>query len=90
MASKPKPPAPPADGRPPVTWRVPPATAEDRTERTLALGARIADHVRFMTAAAELPGTSAEVRGKALAAFYEELKIVERQLERVRDELELG
>jgi hypothetical protein len=83
-------PAPNGDGPTAVNWFSPPATAEDRLVRIRLLGDRIADHVKFMAAAAGLPGTSAEVRDRSLGTFYERLLVVERQLERIRDELQLG
>jgi hypothetical protein len=59
--------------------------ANDPRQRIEALGRRIAEHVQFMCA----PGTSAEVREKALAAFDERLVVAERQLGRIREGLQL-
>ena len=59
--------------------------SNDPRQRIEALGLRITEHVQFMGA----PGTCAEVREKALAAFYERLVVVERQFGRIREGLQL-
>jgi hypothetical protein len=58
-------------------------------QRIEALGRRIAEHVRFMCALGTSGATSAEVREKALAAFYERLVVAERQLGQIRAGLQL-
>ena len=63
--------------------------SNDPRQRIEALGLRIAEHVQFMYAPSNSGGTSAEVREKALAAFYERLVVVERQLGHIRESLQL-
>ena len=63
--------------------------ANDPRQRIEALGRRIAEHVRFMCALGTSGATSAEVREKALAAFYERLVVAERQLGQIREGLQL-
>jgi hypothetical protein len=66
----------------------PPVAAQnvnDPRQHIEALGLRIAEHVPFMCA----PGTFAEGREKALAAFYERLVVADRQLGRIREGLQL-
>ena len=63
--------------------------SNDPRQRIEALGLRIAEHVQFMCAPGTSGGISAEVREKALAAFYERLVAVERQLGRIRENLQL-
>ena len=64
--------------------------ANDPRQRIEALGRRIAEHVQFMCAPGTFGGTSAEVREKALAAVYERLVVMERQLGRIREGLQPG
>ena len=62
--------------------------SNDPRQRIESLGLRIAEHVQFMCAPGT-GGTSAEVREKARAVFYERLVVVERQLGRIREDLQL-
>jgi hypothetical protein len=70
--------------------RTPPATAEEFLTHISALGKRIEGHVTFMSAVERLNGTSAEAKNKALTQFYQRLVLMEVELNRVREELELG
>jgi hypothetical protein len=72
-----------------MTPQVTSQNANDPRQRIEALGRRIAGHVQFMCAPGTPGGTSAEVREKALAAFYERLVVAERQLGRIREGLQL-
>jgi hypothetical protein len=68
---------------------IPQAAAKNSTDPRNcieALGLRIAEHVQFMC----VLGTSVEVREKALAAVYERLVVMERQLGRIREGLQPG
>jgi hypothetical protein len=60
-------------------------THEERVHRMEVLGRRIAEHVGSMCEAGTPGGTSAEVRERAVAAFYEQLVVAERQLGRIRE-----
>jgi hypothetical protein len=70
--------------------RTPPATAEEFLTHITALGKRVEGHVAFMGAVDRLNGTSAEAKNKALTQFYQRLVAMEGELNRVREELELG
>jgi hypothetical protein len=67
-----------------------PYTTEERLEHIKALGERIQGYLHFMAKVATMPGTSAEARDRAVEVFYDRLVIAERQLGRVREDLELG
>ncbi len=70
--------------------RTPPATHEEFLTHISALGKRIEGHVAFMGGVEHLNGTSAEAKHKALTLFYQRLVSMEQELNRVREELELG
>jgi hypothetical protein len=55
-----------------------------------ALGRRISNCIHFMCQVGSLDGSSAEAKEKAVAAFYERMVVVERQLRRIQDDLLLG
>ena len=74
--------------RPPAL--TPPWTTEERLQRIAALGERIAGYVRFMGEVGGLSGTSAEMKDRAVAAFYERLALAESQLGRIQEDLRLG
>jgi hypothetical protein len=75
---------------PPSVWAAAPLTTEARLQRIAALGERIAGYVRFMGEVGGLSGTSAEMKGRAVAAFYERLALAESQLGRIQEDLRLG
>jgi hypothetical protein len=54
------------------------------------LGKRLEEHVDFMCLAETLGGTSAEAKRKALSQFYTRLTILELELGRIKEELQLG
>ncbi|HEX5270628.1 MAG TPA: hypothetical protein VFW33_09090 [Gemmataceae bacterium] len=70
--------------------RTPPATCEEFLTHITGLGKRIEGHVAFMCGVERLTGTSAEAKTKALTLFYQRLVAMEQELNRVREELELG
>jgi hypothetical protein len=80
----------PAAEAPPDPGLTPPWTTEERLQRIQALGQRVEGYVRFICAVGELSGTSAEAKEKAVAVFYERLAILEHQLGRIQEELQLG
>jgi hypothetical protein len=81
----------PADGvRPGDSWLSAPLTTEDRLVRIRALGQRIDGHIQFMCAVGSLNGTSAEAKERAVTAFYERMVVLERQLDRIQEDLQLG
>ncbi len=68
----------------------PPLTTEERLQRIAALGKRVAEYVAFMARVGGLNGSSAEAKTQAVAAFYERLAVLEGQLARIHEELQLG
>jgi hypothetical protein len=95
MAAKAKTPArataPPVVAEPPVAFAaVAPRTTEERILRIAAMGQRIDGYIQFMCQVGNLAGTSAEAKEKAITAFYDRLLILERQLGRIQEELQLG
>jgi hypothetical protein len=75
---------------PPSAWASPPLTTEERLKCIEALGERIAGYVRFISAVGTLDGSSKELKERAVAAFYEQMALVEGQLRRIQDDLRLG
>jgi hypothetical protein len=75
---------------PPELPRTPPASTEEFLMHIGSLGKRIEGHVTFMCAVERLCGTSAEAKTRALSQFYQRLVAMEQELNRVREELELG
>jgi hypothetical protein len=75
---------------PPDIGLIPPWTTEDRLVHIEALGKRIDQHIRFICAVGNLNGTSLEAKDKAVTVFYERLRSLERQLDRIHEELQLG
>jgi hypothetical protein len=67
----------------------PPLNLEERLHRIEAMGKRIDEFIRFICQIAGQTGTSAEVKERAVAAFYEQMVLVERQLGHIHDELRL-
>jgi hypothetical protein len=91
----PPPKAPPPTSKAPLAVtaelpRTPPATAEEFLLHIGLLGKRVEGHVTFMCGVERLCGTSSEAKNKALAQFYQRLVAMELELNRVREELELG
>ena len=75
---------------PPWPGQAPPCTTEERLLHIAALGKRVQGHVEFMGQVGGLGGTSAEAKERAVVAFYERLAALERQLDRIQEELRLG
>jgi hypothetical protein len=71
-------------------YQTPPWTTEERLERILAMSQRIHGYVQFLCNVGSLNGTSAESKERAVAAFYERMAILERQLGRIQEDLQLG
>ena len=75
---------------PPDIGLTPPWNTEDRLVHIEALGKRIDQHIRFICSVGKLNGTSAEAKDKAVTVFYERLRSLERQLDRIHEDLQLG
>jgi len=65
-------------------------TTADRLTQIQLLSRRVVEHVRAVTAVAEVQGTSAEARDRAVVMFHERLLLLERTLEKVLEDLRLG
>jgi len=77
--------------RPPRAPRpVLPATAGDRLLQIEAMGQRINGYVQFMCQVGGLNGTSDEAKEQAIAAFHERMVVLEGELARIQEELQLG
>jgi hypothetical protein len=72
-----------------AVWQTTPPDTDELLRRIAALGQRITAYVEFMGQAHNLNGASTESKDKALAAFYEKLLSVERQLARIHDNFRL-
>jgi hypothetical protein len=71
-------------------WLTPPWTTAERLQRIEGMVQRINGYVQFMCQIDDLNGTSAEAKEKAVAAFYERMVILEHQLGRIQEDLQLG
>ena len=73
-----------------AAWHTPPWTLEERLQRIGVLAQRISGYVQFMCQVGNLNGTSGEAKERAVAAFYERMAALERQLARIQEDLQLG
>jgi hypothetical protein len=67
----------------------PPLTLEERLHGIEVMGQRIDGYIRFMCQVGSLNGISAEAKEKAVTAFYERIVVVESQLGRIQEDLQL-
>lgn len=68
----------------------PPLTLEDHLVRIRALGDRVRECVQFMCGVDKMDGTCAEAKQRSVAMFYDRLLILDRELCRIQEELQLG
>jgi hypothetical protein len=71
-------------------WLTPPWTTEERLRRIEAMGQRIHGFVDFMCKIGSLDGTCAAAKERAVAAFYDRLVVVEQQLGKIQEDIQLG
>jgi hypothetical protein len=71
-------------------WQAPASTTEECLQRIEVLGQRINGYLQFISGASALKGASGEAKERAVAAFYERLVLLERQLGQIQEELQLG
>ncbi|MCI0462700.1 MAG: hypothetical protein L0Z62_37605 [Gemmataceae bacterium] len=71
-------------------WQTPPWTTSERLQRIEVMGQRIHGYIQFIGTVGNLNGTSAEAKEKAVAAFYDRIVVLERQLGRIQEDLQLG
>jgi hypothetical protein len=62
---------------------------EQRRQLLKALGERVDGHIRFMCKVDTLPGVSAEAKERALSLFHERLALLEKELARIGENLQL-
>ena len=70
-------------------WMSPPSTTEERVRRIEAMLRQITGYAQFMCAVDPRNGTSLEERDRAVAAFYDRMVLLERQLARIQEEFRL-
>jgi hypothetical protein len=92
MKTKPADPVDPTIPRPttPLPEAAAPAVVDERLERIGTLWQRCNGYVQFICAADQRGGSSVELKDKALDALCARLVIIERQLSRIQDDLQLG
>lgn len=92
MTQKREAPAKKVGGETPQPFRgsQPALTIQQRLEDVDKLLARVNEHVVFMRGAEALPGSSAEAKEAAVAAFHDRMAALERQLARISEGLRLG
>ena len=73
-----------------IPWAKPPGTTAERLQSIVAMGQRIEGYVQFICKIGDLSGTSAEAKDKTVAVFYEQMLLLERQLGRIQEDLQLG
>ena len=70
--------------------RTPPTNTEERLVHIRALGQRVKGYVQFMCAVQKMNGTCAEAKQRSVAQFYDRLVLLDRELCRIQEELQLG
>jgi hypothetical protein len=75
---------------PAAYWLAPPWSLKERLQRIEAIGRRLNGYIGFICQVDSLNGTSAEAKERAVIACYERMVALERQLIRIREDLELG
>jgi hypothetical protein len=68
----------------------PELTTAERLRAIEQMCQRVNGYAQFMSGALDLPGSSAEAKEKAVAAFYEQMVAFELQLARIHEGLKLG
>jgi hypothetical protein len=76
----------------PPAWPCPtPAwTTQERLERIQTMTDRISGYVKFLREVDDLKGISAEAKKMAVLAFYERMIVLEHQLGRIQENLQLA
>lgn len=67
-----------------------PGTTGWHLEHIAALGQRVQEYVKLMSKVRGMTSSSAEAKQKAIVAFHERLAVLEQQLGRIHEELQLG
>jgi hypothetical protein len=76
----------------PAAWPCPtPAwTTQERLERIQTMTDRISGYVKFLRDVEELNGISAEAKERAVLAFYKRMVVLEHELGRIQENLQLA
>ncbi len=75
----------------PAAHSLPPMlTTEERLTRIAALAERVDSHVKYICSVKGLNGSSAEAKHQAVADFHDRLVALERQLNKIQEDLRLG
>jgi hypothetical protein len=67
-----------------------PHSLDDYAVRIRALGDRIISYVKFMGTVDQLDGSCAEAKQRSMSMFYDRLIYLDRELNRIQEELQLG
>jgi hypothetical protein len=70
-------------------WLTPAWTMQERVHRIEGLGQKIAGYIDFMCQIARVEGVSEEAKERAVAAFYDRMVLVEKQLGKLQEDLRL-
>ena len=71
-------------------WSFPAWTIEERLRGIEAMGQHIQSIVDFMCKIDSLNGTCTAAKERAVTAFYDRLVVVERQLGKIQEDIQLG
>src|SRR5438270_826406 len=82
--------SPIAEESQPEAWKTAPLTTEERLQRIQARGKRVEGYVQYMCKVGSMASTSTEAKDRAVAAFYDRFIFLERELNRIQEELQLG
>ena len=69
--------------------QMPPMSTEERLTHIRGLAERIEGYIKYMLKVGSVAGTSSESKERAVAAFYEQLAILEKRLRRIHDDFQL-
>jgi hypothetical protein len=67
-----------------------PNTMDDYLLRIRALGDRIRGYVQFMASVENMNGSCLEAKRRSMSLFYERLVLMDRELNRIQEELQLA
>ena len=67
----------------------PPQTIAEHLVQIKEMGQRVTGYIHAMSKVDKLNGLSAEVKGRAVVAFYEQLSIMEARLRNIHESLQL-
>jgi hypothetical protein len=71
-------------------WSTPAWTMEERLRRIEVMAQHIQSIVEFMCKIGSLNGTCTAAKERAVTAFYDRLVVMERQLGKIQEDIQLG